>query len=116
MKEFEPLVFLAVFQEMLGPLLWIMLLLAVGGVAAFVLLFVREKGIDSRRLVRAELIGLVGGVAALVLMAKVTVSGFSDAGGPIDWLLVGLVWGTGLAGTTILAYDAMGWRRLLGRN
>ena len=116
MKEFEPLVFLAVFQEMLGPLLWIMLLLAVGGVAAFVLLFVREKGIDSRRLVRAELIGLVGGVAALVLMAKVTVSGFSDAGGPTDWLLVGLVWGTGLAGTTILAYDAMGWRRLLGRN
>jgi len=116
MKEFEPLVFLAVFQEMLGPLLWIMLLLAVGGVAAFVLLFVREKGIDSRRLVRAELIGLLGGVAALVLMAKVTVSGFSDAGGPIDWLLVGLVWGTGLAGTTILAYGAMGWRRLLGRN
>jgi Trk-type K+ transport system membrane component len=65
-KELDPLVFVAVFQEMLGPMLWLMLGLAVLGVTAFVALLAREKGIVARRLVRAELIGLFGGVLALV--------------------------------------------------
>lgn len=112
MKELDPLVFLAVFQEMLGPLLWVLLLLIIAGTAAFVLLLLKEKTIVSRRLVRSELAGLVGGVLALVLMAKVSSSGFTDAGGPADWFLIALVFGLGLAGTTILAYSAMGWLAL----
>lgn len=108
MREYDPLVFLAVFQEMLGPLLWLLVLLTVVGVGAFVYVLVREGRVDNRRLVRSELIGLVGGVAALVLAAKFTVSGFTDAGGPVDWLLIGLIWGIGLAGTTILAYAIQG--------
>lgn len=112
MKELDPLVFLAVFQEMLGPLLWVLLLLIIAGTAAFVLLLLKEKTIVSRRLVRSELAGLVGGVLALVLMAKVSSSGFTDAGGPADWFLIALVFGLGLAGTTILAYSAMGWQSL----
>ncbi|MFN3985842.1 MAG: DUF5368 domain-containing protein [Rhodocyclaceae bacterium] len=109
MKELDPFVLLAVFQEMLGPLLWLLILLAVGGTLAFVALLVREKGIVARRLVRAELAGLAGGVAALVLMAKVSSSGFTDAGGPADWFLIALVFGAGVAGTVILVYAAFGW-------
>jgi hypothetical protein len=109
MKELDPLVFLSVFHEMLGPMLWLMLLLAVGGIAAFVALLLREKGLVSRRLVRSELLGLVGGGVALVIMAKVSSSGFTDAGGPADWFLIALVYGVGLVGTTVLAYSAMGW-------
>lgn len=111
MKDLDPLVFLAVFQEMLGPLLWLLVLLAVGGTLAFVLLLVREKGIVARRLVRAELAGLFGGVLALILMAKVSSSGFTDAGGPADWFLIALVFGLGLIGTSIIVYAFMGWRR-----
>lgn len=112
MKELDPMTFLVVFQEMLGPLLWLLLLLAVGGIAAFILLLLREKQIVSPRLVRAELLGLVGGVLALILMAKVSSSGFTDAGGPADWFLIALVFGIGLAGTTILSYAILGWRQL----
>lgn len=112
MKELDPLVFLAVFQEMLGPMLWVLLLIIIAGTAAFVLLLLKEKAIVSRRLVRAELAGLAGGVLALVLMAKVSSSGFTDAGGPADWFLIALVFGLGLAGTTILAYSTMGWLAL----
>lgn len=108
MKDLDPIVMFAVFQEMLGPVLWLLLALAVGGIAAALRVVQREGCIDSRRLVRSELIGLLGGFAALVLMAKVTVSGFTDAGGPVDWLLIGLIWGTGLAGTTVLAYAVLG--------
>jgi hypothetical protein len=113
MKELDPMVFLAVFQEMLGPLLWVLVLLAVGGIAAFVAVLVKERHIVSRRLVRAELLGLVGGALSLVLMAKVSSSGFTDAGGPADWFLIALVFGVGLAGTTILVYALAGWRDLL---
>ena len=115
MKELDPLVFLAVFQEMLGPLLWVMLLLAIGGVAAFLALLMKEGGLTSRRLVRAELLGLLGGAVARVIMAKVSSSGFTDAGGPADWFLIALVYGMGAVGTTVLAYAAMGWMAQLQR-
>ena len=48
---------------------------------------------------------------ALVLMAKVSSSGFTDAGGPADWFLIALVFGLGLVGTAILVYTAIGWRK-----
>jgi hypothetical protein len=111
MKELDPLVFWAVFQEMLGgPLLWLMILVILLGTAAFFALLLKERKINSRRLVRSELVGVVGGALALVLMAKVSSSGFTDAGGPADWFLIALVFGLGLVGTTILAYTLMGWR------
>lgn len=109
MKELDPMVFLAVFQEMLGPMLWVMLLATVGALTAFAALLVREKGVVSRRLVRAELLGLVGGVVALVVMAQVSSSGFTDAGGPADWFLIALVYGVGAVATVILTYAVMGW-------
>jgi hypothetical protein len=108
MKNLDPMMFLAVFQEMLGPLLWVLVALAVLGVGAFLVVLIKERGIVSRRLVRAELVGLVGGALSLVLMAKVSSSGFTDAGGPADWFLIALVFGVGLAGTTILVYALAG--------
>ena len=108
MKEIDPLVLFAVFQEMRWPLVWLLIALAIFGLLGGLAVFLRERRIDSARLVRSELVGLLGGLAALVLMADVTVSGFTDAGGPVDWLLIGLIWGIGLAGTTILAYAVQG--------
>ncbi len=109
MKELDPLVLLAVFQEMLGPLLWLLLAVVVLGLLAFAALLVRERGLVSRRLVRAEALGIVGGALALVLMAKVSSSGFTDAGGPADWFLIALVFGLGVAGSTVLLYTVAGW-------
>lgn len=108
MKKLDPMMYLVVFQEMLGPLLWVLVALAVLGLGAFIFVLVRERRIVSTRLVRSELIGLVGGVLSLVLMAKVSSSGFTDAGGPADWFLIALVFGVGLAGVTILTYAVVG--------
>lgn len=109
MKELDPVVLLAVFQEMLGPLLWLLLAVAVLGLLAFAVLLVRERGLVARRLVRAQALGVLGGALALVLMAKVSSSGFTDAGGPADWFLIALVFGLGLAGSTLLVYTVGGW-------
>lgn len=109
MKELDPLIVLAVFQEMLGPLLWLLLAVVLVGTLAFVALLVRERGVASRRLVRAQAVGVPGGILALVLMARVSSSGFTDAGGPADWFLIALVFGLGLIGSTILFYTVAGW-------
>ena len=50
MKELDPMVFLAVFQEMLGAWLWIWLILGAVAAVAFVALLLRERRIVSRRL------------------------------------------------------------------
>ncbi len=109
MKDLDPLVLLAVFEEMLGPLLWLLLAIVILGLLAFLTLLLREKRLISRRLVGSEALGIVGGALSLVLMAKVSSSGFTDAGGPADWLLIALVFGAGLVGSTILFYTLAGW-------
>ncbi len=118
MKELDPLVFLAVLHEMMGALLWLLAGLAVLSLATFAAVLLRERSVSSARLIRSEVVGVLGGFGALVLMAYVTVSGFTDAGGPIDWLLIAVIWGLGAAGTAIAAYAAQGlavWLRQIRR-
>jgi len=109
MKELDPFILLAIFQEMLGPLLWLLLVIVVLGLTGFAALLVRERRVVSRRMLRAQALGVLGGALALVLMVKVSSSGFTDAGGPADWLLIALVFGLGLIGSTILLYTVAGW-------
>ena len=111
MQEFDIMVFVAVFQEMLGIWLWVMLAVAVAGIAGFVRVLKRESGINAKRLVKSEVLGVFGGFLALVIMAKVSSSGFTDAGGPADWFLIFGVYGAGLIATTILAYAILGWTK-----
>lgn len=109
MKELDPWIMLVIMREMLGPLLWLLVGTAVVGLAAFVALLLRERRLDARRVVLSQFIGVAGGALALVLMVRVSSSGFTDAGGPIDWILIALVFGTGLVGAAMLAYTAMGF-------
>lgn len=109
MNELDPLVLWAVFEEMLGPLLWLLLAVVLIGSVAFAVLMVRERRLFASRLVRAQAVGVLGGALALVVMAQVSSSGFTDAGGPVDWLLIALVFLVGLVGSTILFYTVAGW-------
>ena len=105
MKELEIGVLVSVFVEMLGPILfWLLVAAALMVTAAFVWVLVRDRGLDSRRLVRAQVVGLVGGVAAILFMQWITNSGFRDIGGPVDLLLVALIFVLGAIGAAILAY------------
>lgn len=107
MKDLDPMIFVAVFQEMLGPSLWLLVILAVAGLAGLLFVLARDRGVASNLLVVAELIGLAGGFAALALMWLMTQSAPADIGGPIDWVLVAIIWTVGAIGTAILAYVAM---------
>jgi hypothetical protein len=82
---------------------------APAAVVACLALVLRERGIASRRLVHAELLDLLGGGLALVIMAKESSTGFTDAGGSAEWFLIAGVHGVGLAVTFILNCAALGW-------
>lgn len=44
----------------------------------------------------------------MAVMAWVMLSGFSDAGGPVDRLLVGVIWGVGVVSGAVLSYAVLG--------
>jgi len=105
MKELEIGVFVAVFVEMLGPLLfWLMVAAIVVVTLGFVWVLIRDRGLDSKRLVRAQVVGVLGGIGAILFMQWITNSGFRDIGGPVDLMLVALIFVLGAIGTAILAY------------
>lgn len=115
MKELDPAVVLAVFHEMLGTWLWVVMALAVVATLAFLVVLVRERGLSPRRLVWSELAGLAGGVAAVLIMQAVTNSGFADLGGPIDWLLVVGIFVAGAIGAIVGVYALLGLAGLARR-
>lgn len=116
MQELDPAVLVAVLLEMMGVWFWLLLLLALAGLGGFAWVVWRERSVSSGRVVRAQAFALLAGAGALVLMAHVTRSGFTDVGGPVDWLLIGVIFAAGWVGGTILLYAAIGlWPVLPGR-
>ncbi len=115
MKDLDPAVFLAVFQEMLGLWLWVGIGLAVLAMLGFLFVLVRERGLSPRRLVWSELAGLAGGLAAVLIMLSVTNSSVADFGGPIDWLLAAGIFLAGAVGTIVGVYALLGLAGLARR-
>jgi len=108
MKELDFATLVAVFQEMLGWTFWPLLALAALATLAFLRVLLRDRSLIPQRLVWAEVLGLFGGVVAVLVMFTVTSSGFADMGGPIDWLLVLAIFGFGTIGTALGLYAALG--------
>ena len=105
MKELTIGTLVAVLEEMFGPaLFWVMVVAAVLITIAFVYVIVRDRSLRSRWFLRAELLAPIGAIAAIWFVFVITESGFRDMGGPIDivaLILIGLAGGIGL---TFLAY------------
>ncbi|HWT07979.1 MAG TPA: DUF5368 domain-containing protein [Roseomonas sp.] len=108
MKELEIATFVAVFQELLGWTLWPIVAGCAIATLAFLYVLIRDRGVVAGRMLRAELLGVLGGAAAVTIMFAVTNSTPADLGGPIDWLLVAGIFGAGLVGGAIGSYALMG--------
>jgi hypothetical protein len=108
MKDLDILVFVAVFQEMLGAMLWVGLAAVAAILLGFAWLLLRERGLRMARLAWAELAGLAGGVVAVLFMQWVTNSRFADIGGPVDWVLVAAIWLAGFVLATLAGYLVLG--------
>lgn len=110
MKELDIFILTAVFREILGGFFWPLVVVVIGGaVALLYVVLVRDRKIALRRLVISELVGLVGGFFAIWFTFFITSSGLRDIGGPIDWVLLIVLWVLGAIGGTIISYVALGF-------
>jgi len=108
MQEMTLDTILAVFEEMFGPaLFWALVALAAVITVAFVYVLVRDRNVESRSFLRAELTAPVGAIAAILFVQWITNSGFRDVGGPIDWVVLLLIGLAGAGGLMILVYTAL---------
>lgn len=108
MKDLTFDTMIAVFEEIFGAaLFWAMVVAAAVITLAFVYAVIRDRGIDGRRFVRAELAAPVGAVAAILFVQFVTSSGFADIGGPIDWVMLLAIGVAGAVGLTFLVYTLL---------
>ncbi len=109
MKELTFSTLLAVFEEVFGTgLFWVMVLLAILGLLAFLYVVMRERTVESARFLRSEIIGLIGGFLAIWFVQTITSSGYSDIGGPVDLIILFLIWLAGAIGTVMAAYTVQG--------
>jgi hypothetical protein len=113
MKELDALVLILVFEEMLGPWLWVGLAVAGLALVGAIVVVLREHGVRPRRLLWAEFAAILGGAGAVLVMQAVTHSGFRDIGGPIDWVLGIAIFAAGAIATLVAAYAALGLLRRL---
>lgn len=108
MKDLDPAVFVAVLQEILGGFFWPLVAFVVLGAIAFLYVLARDRTLVSARFVWSELVGLAGGVFAIWFTFAITNSDFADIGGPIDWVLLIVLFVLGAIGGTIASYVVLG--------
>ncbi|MBK5933555.1 hypothetical protein C8N32_1016 [Rhodovulum imhoffii] len=108
MKDLTLETLLAVFEEMFGPLLfWAMVAVAAIITITFVFVLIRDRSLEGRTLVRAELSAPIGALAAIWFVQFMTNSGYSDVGGPVDLFVLLLTGVAGAVGLTILVYTVL---------
>lgn len=101
----------AIFQSMLGVFLWPLIIAIILLTIFFWGLLLRDKRIVAKRFIHAQLFGLFGGIVGLWVMTLLSESRFTDAGGPLDWLLVVAIYVFAAIGSAILYYTVSGWLR-----
>jgi hypothetical protein len=111
MSDFDLAVFWSVFEEMLGFWLYVIVAVAVVTTILFIRALLQEHGLDFRRFVFSQALGLAGGLGALGFMWWITSSSIRDIGGPIDGLLVLGIYLLGWGGATMLFYAGSGLLR-----
>lgn len=109
MKELSLATFLAVFEEMFGrTLFWGLVAAAVLVTLVFVVVLWRERRLESRRFLRAELSAPLGAIVAVAFVFWITNSGPANIGGPIDWVLLAAIALAGGGGLVMASYVVSG--------
>jgi hypothetical protein len=105
MKDLTFGTLIAVFEEIFGRgLFWAMVALAVIVTALYIYVLIRDRAVSWRKFLWAQLSMPFGALAAVLFVQKMTRSGFSDIGGPVDIIVLLGVAVAGAIGTAIFVY------------
>ncbi len=107
MKQLTLETLIAVWEEMFGKgLFWAMAVAAIVITLAYLFVLIRDRSLSMKKFLYAQLSMPFGAVAAVLFVQSITSSGFSDIGGPIDWVVLLGVAAAGAMGLAILVYTA----------
>ncbi|MBN2630652.1 MAG: DUF5368 domain-containing protein [Rhodobacteraceae bacterium] len=107
MKQLTLETLIAVWEEMFGKgPFWAMAGAAIVITLAYLFVLVRDRSLSMKKFLYAQLSMPFGAAAAVLFVQSVTSSGFSDIGGPIDWVVLLGVAAAGAMGLAILVYTA----------
>ena len=107
MQEMTLGTLIAVFEEMFGRgLFWAMVAVAAVVTLAYVYVLVRDRSVNWRKFLLAQLSMPLGAAAAVVFVLRITRSGLDDMGGPIDVIVLLAIAAAGAIGLAILVYTA----------
>lgn len=96
---------IAVFEEIFGrALFWAMIAFAVMVTLAYLYVLIRDRSVNWRKFLLAQLSMPFGAVGAVLFVQSVTNSGFGDIGGPIDLMVLLAIAFGGAIGIAILVY------------
>lgn len=108
MKEISLATLISVFTEMMGAWFWVLVAFSIIGLVAILFVLIKERGLKATRFVSSEIVGFFSGFLAIWIALTVTQSNLSDIGGPIDWVLMVVIYVLGAIGGTIGAYVLQG--------
>ncbi|MCI2393513.1 DUF5368 domain-containing protein [Aliiroseovarius sediminis] len=98
---------IAVAEEMFGRgLFWAMVAVSAIVTLAYIYVLIRDRSVNWRKFLLAQLSMPVGAVAAVVFVQAVTDSSLRDIGGPIDVILLLGIALVGAIGLAIVVYTA----------
>ncbi|MCK0142287.1 DUF5368 domain-containing protein [Aliiroseovarius sp. F20344] len=105
MKELTFGTLIAVFEEIFGPtLFWVMVVAAIIITLAYLYVLIRDRAVSWHKFLRAQLSMPIGAIVAVLFVQKMTHSSFSDIGGPIDVIILLGIAAMGAVGAAILVY------------
>lgn len=96
---------IAVFEEIFGPVLfWMMVVAAVVVTALYIYVLIRDRSVSWHKFLWAQLSMPFGAIGAVLFVLWITRSQFADIGGPIDVIVLLGVAAAGAIGAAILVY------------
>lgn len=105
MKDLTFETLLAVFEEIFGPtLFWVMVVAAVVITLGYLYVLIRDRSVSWRKFLFAQLSMPVGAVLAVWFVMVMTKSRLSDLGGPIDVILFLGIAAAGALGMAVFVY------------
>lgn len=105
MQELTIETMLAVFEQMFGPVLfWVLLIACIVVTVAYAYVLIRDRAISMHKFLWAQLSMPVGAIVAVWIVMASTDSGFRDLGGPIDMIILLGIAVLGAIGCAILVY------------
>lgn len=105
MKELTVGTLIAVFEEIFGRMLfWVLVGAVVLITVAYFYVLIRDRSVNWRKFLLAQLSMPIGAVIAVVFVLRSTRSTLADVGGPVDAIILLGIAAVGAIGLAVLVY------------